>query len=100
MSDVIGLLERIGQDARWSQALPDDIQLALADADLDAELHSAIVLGNDGALLSLLGLFPICGMLVPGKEDEKEDEDTEETPPDNDDDKPEQSLSQHLVFVS
>jgi len=100
MSDVIDLLERMGQDAQWSLASPDDIQLALADAKLEPELQVAIATGDQQSLETLLGLSPLCGMLVPGKEDEKEDEDTEELPPGDDDEKPENSLSHQQASAS
>ena len=48
MSDVIDLLERMGQDAQWSHVSQDDIELALAlaNAKVDPDLQFAI-LGNE-----------------------------------------------------
>ena len=92
MSDVIGLLERMGQDAHWSQVSPENTQLALSETALDPEVQLAIASGNQKALEILLGLSPLCGMLEPGKEDEQEDQDPEESPPGDDEEMPERSL--------
>jgi len=98
MSDVIDVLERMGQDAQWSHASRDDIQSALAEATGDPELKAAIASGDQKRLELLMGLAPLCGMLMPGKEDE--DEDTEEVPPGDDEDKPEHSLSHQQASAS
>jgi hypothetical protein len=94
MSDVIDVLEKMGQDARWTRASQEDIQSALTEAEITPELRAAIAEGDQSSLRALLDLVPLCGMYVPGKEDEEEDEDTEEAPPAEDDEKPEHSLSQ------
>jgi len=89
MTNVIDFLEKMGQNAQWNHASQEEIQLALASAEITPELQAAIVAGDQLSLQALLGLTPLCGMYMPGKEDE----DTEEVPPGEEDDKPEQSLS-------
>lgn len=93
MSDVIDLLERMGQDAQWSHASQGDIQSALAETDLHPELRAAIAFGDQKTLELLIGLSPLCGMFMPGKEDEKEDEENEELPPGDNEETPEHPLS-------
>lgn len=80
MSDVIDLLERMGQDAQWSQASPEAIDLALTHGEIDPEFQSAILANDQRALEMLMGLSPLCAMLDPGKEEEEEEQDPEEIP--------------------
>jgi hypothetical protein len=93
MSDVIDLLERMGQDAQWSHVSQDDIELALAlaNAKVDPDLQFAI-LGNDQLRLEeLLGVPPFCAMQFPGEEEEEDD--SEEKPAPENEEKSAHSLS-------
>jgi hypothetical protein len=100
MSDVIDVLERLGQDAQWSQASQEDIRSVLAESSLDPDVRKAVASGDQKRLEMLLGLVPLCGMMVPGREDEKEDEDTEESPPGEEEEKPEHSISDLQVSAT
>ena len=94
MSDVIDLLEKMGQDAQWRGASPAVIETALNEAGVASDLRAAIVAEDQDGLQALLGISPICGMYLPGKDDEKEEDDTEELPPGEDGDEPEKNPSQ------
>jgi hypothetical protein len=78
MSNVIDFLERMGQDAQLRHASKSEVELALADAEIDPELHAAILAGDQAQMEVLLGHVNVCCMVQPGKEDD--DEDTEEGP--------------------
>lgn len=82
MSDVIGFLERAGQDAQLRHASHMDMELAMAGAQIEPELRSAILAPTPSQLESLLGCEPMLCMQFPSKEDEEESEedDTEEAP--------------------
>ena len=80
MSNVIDLLERMGQDARLRHASQDEVELALAGAQIDPELRAAILAKDQRQLEVLLQQGPLCCMLFPAKEDEDEDDESEETP--------------------
>jgi len=87
MSDVIDVLERIGQDAQWCQASQGDLLLALAAAEIAPELQAAIVAGDSVSLQALLGISPLCAMFTPAEDDEafdegQQDEGNEQLPPD------------------
>jgi hypothetical protein len=81
MSDVIDFLEKMGQDAQLRHGSPDEVELALASAEVAPELQSAILAKDQTQLETLLGQAPVCVMFFPGKEDEEEDDEGEETPP-------------------
>ena len=82
MSNVIDFLERAGQDALLRRASHVEVELALANARLEAGLRPAILDRDPSRLEALLGLGPLLCMQFPGKEDEEEGEedDTEESP--------------------
>jgi hypothetical protein len=83
MSSVVDFLEKMGSEARWRNASPDDIELALADANIDASMSAAILAQSTSAVQALLGKAELMGMLIPGPtpdgdEPEREEEDEEE----------------------
>lgn len=81
MFNVIDFLERMGQDARLRQSSPDEVALALANAEIDPALRLAILSKDAQRIESLLGQDPFCCLLVPGEEqEEEEEEESEETP--------------------
>lgn len=77
MLEVVEFLERIGRDALWSNASRAKLEHALAVSDLDPKLQAAILATDRGALDTLLGVVPLCVMLIPAEEPEKENEDEE-----------------------
>ncbi|MEO5812548.1 MAG: hypothetical protein ABIU96_07440 [Rhodanobacter sp.] len=82
MTDVIELLERIGQDPQLREASRDGLERAVAAADLAPDLREAILSGDQAGLEALLQRLPTSGYLFPGKEDEEQSEegDDEEVP--------------------
>lgn len=74
MSDVIDFLERMGQDASLRHGSVDEMELALANAQLEPELQSAILADDLSQLHALLGRSPLYSMQVPAEEDEEEGE--------------------------
>ncbi len=72
MTDVIELLERIGQDPQLREASRNGLESAVAAADLAPDFREAILSGDQAGLEVLLQQSPVCGYFLPGKEDEEE----------------------------
>ena len=78
MSDVIDLLEKLGQDADLRYASKDAIAAALSNAGLEPRLQSAILNKDQRALEALLGSDTnVCCLIHSPDDDEDEDEDEE-----------------------
>jgi hypothetical protein len=75
MSNVIDFLERMGRDAQLRHASQGEVELALANEQIDLELQAAILAESSSQLGALLGQGVFCCMQEPGKEDEDEDDD-------------------------
>ena len=76
MSNVIQLLERLGQDASLQE--PTDLNAVIAEADLNEELKQALLTKNTVSLEKQLDVCPdIVCVQIPA-EDEEDDEDKEE----------------------
>lgn len=69
MSSVVDFLERIGSDARWRDASQDEIELALADAGIDAPMCAAILTRNATDVQALLGQQKLIGEQIPSPEE-------------------------------
>jgi hypothetical protein len=80
MTDVIDFLERMGQDAQLRHASQDEVELALTSAEIAPELQTAILAKDQAKIESLLGQAPLCGMFLPGQEEEEEGDEDEEAP--------------------
>ena len=80
MSDVIDFLERMGQDAQLRHGSQEEVELALASAEIAPELQAAILAKDQAQLEGLMGQTPICVAYFPGQEDEEQEDETEETP--------------------
>jgi len=78
MSNVIGFLERMGQDALLRHASHGDIEVELANAMIGSDLKAAILAKDQARLEVLLGSVNVCCLVNPDKDDD--DEDTEESP--------------------
>ncbi|MDE2154427.1 MAG: hypothetical protein KGJ32_00815 [Xanthomonadaceae bacterium] len=78
MSNVVDLLERMGRDAQLRHASQGEVELALAEAQIDPELQAAIIAKNQRQLEALLGRGSLCCLMLPAKEGE--DDDSEESP--------------------
>ena len=89
MFDVIGFLERVGQDAQWRHASLDEVGLALSDAEVDPELRVAILARDGRELQVLLGQTPYCCLINPAEPDEDQEgrEGDEEKGDDTDEEK-------------
>jgi hypothetical protein len=58
MSSVIDFLERVGGDAQWRTASHDEMELALAAAEVEMPLREAILAKDASKLEALLGQMP------------------------------------------
>jgi hypothetical protein len=65
MSDVIDFLERMGQDAQLRHGSQEEVELALASAEIAPELQAAIVAKDQAQLEGLMGQTPL-RCLFPG----------------------------------
>ena len=97
MSNVIGFLERMGQDAQLRHADNIEIEQALTREQIDDELRSAILGSDQVKLESLLGARTnVYCLIAPGKKDDEEEEDS----PDRDDDEITQSCARTRHMAS
>lgn len=77
MSNVIQLLERLGQDASLQE--PTDLNAVIVEADLNDELKQALLTKNTVSLEKQLDVCPdIVCVLVPAEDDESEGDSEEE----------------------
>jgi hypothetical protein len=83
MADVIGLLERIGQDAQLRHAGRAEIESMLTSSGLDPALRDALVGNDTGSLRTLLGANTDMCCLIHAPDDDDEEG---EMPDDGDDD--------------
>ena len=97
MMDVIDFLERMGHDAQLRHAPQDEVELALAQVELDPGVHAAILARDSSQLQELLGQGPLCSMQVPGQEDEEEEDEGED---DAEGKTPEKGLRDELVALA
>ena len=85
MSEIIQVLQQIGQSARLQSASKEELQAFIQTTSIPEEIKIALLAGQHSTLNVLLGgaATVICGLLTP---DEDEGEDKDKTPP-NDDEK-------------
>lgn len=77
MSNVIQLLERLGEEANLSDHTLENLKQQMQDLELSELTQKAILEGDSSALESLLNLAPIiCGIVAEEDEDD-EDKDSE-----------------------
>ncbi|QDP00432.1 hypothetical protein [Thalassotalea sp. PS06] len=78
MSNVIQLLERLGEDANLSDHTLENLKQQMQDLELSEVTQKAILEGDANALETLMNLSPIvCGIIIEDDEDspdENEDE--------------------------
>jgi hypothetical protein len=78
MLNVVRFLEKMGSDAQWNEISMEKMELALAEADIEGPVRSAI-LNKDGAELQALMQQKLFNpIIVPGTEEEEEEEDGDE----------------------
>ncbi|THD10021.1 hypothetical protein [Rhodanobacter lindaniclasticus] len=68
MSNIIDLLEKIGQDARLRHASSDDMDQVLTRAEIDPEVQAAILAKDQSRLEDLLAASNVCLALIPSIE--------------------------------
>ncbi len=73
MSNVIGFLEKMGQDAALRHATHNEMELALARTTIDPELQAAILNSDQARLEAVLGARTnvVCGLVTPDDDDDK-----------------------------
>jgi hypothetical protein len=74
VSNVIAFIERMGQDAQLRHASRNEVEIALANAQIDPELRAAIVGKDQERLEALLGGSNVCCMQFYDDSDERESE--------------------------
>lgn len=85
MSNVIQLLERIGQCADLRHAPAGELDQVLISADIAPDLQAAIIAKDGVKLGALLGQSPVCAMFFPAEEEGEEE--GEEEPSEEPDEK-------------
>jgi hypothetical protein len=79
MSSVFDFLERMGSDAQWRNASKDEVEIALAEAEVEAPLREAILTRDVSKLETLLQQTPLIAMLIPPDEEEGEEDDEDDS---------------------
>lgn len=78
MSNVIRFLERIGSEARWGEVTRDEMELALAQTQVEDPHRSAILDKDIAQLQALLQQKPLISFIMPGEEEEDEEEESDQ----------------------
>lgn len=78
MSSVIEFLEKMGSEAQWREASQSDVEIALAEAQIEAPFCEAILTRDTSKLEALLQKTPLFSIMVPGAPDEEEEEGEED----------------------
>jgi hypothetical protein len=79
MMDAIDFFEKVGQDARLRYATSEELEHALAQAQLDPAVQAAIINDDAQQLHALLGARgQLCCLIEKPEEGEEEDEDEED----------------------
>ncbi len=102
MSNVIQLLEKIGQDSALRFAATDELNSETALADVRPEIADALKIGDQEKLVALLGARTniVCAVF-PAKQDEDEkDDDKEEDEQDTPDEKSLKNIHQGTTRVA
>ncbi|GEM_PF-5264577 len=83
MSEIIQVLEQIGQSARLQSASKEELNAFIQASDIPEAIKSALQAGAHSTLNVLLGgqAIVICGLLTP---DEGDGKDEDKTPPNED----------------
>lgn len=84
MSNVIRFLESMGSSAQWGDTTKDEMELALANAEVEAPLRSAILDKDVAQLQVLLQLKLFNPIIIPGTEEEEEEEENGDEPGEKD----------------
>lgn len=81
MSNIIRFLEKMGSEAHWHDASPDELETALADAEVEAPMRQAILNKDSVQLQALLQQPRFVSTVIPAvPEEEEEDEEPGEHP--------------------
>jgi hypothetical protein len=67
----------MGSSAQWGDATKDEMELALANAEVEGPLRSAILDKDVAQLQVLLQQKPLVGFISPAEEPNEEDEEKE-----------------------
>jgi hypothetical protein len=79
MMDAIDFFEKVGQDARLRYATSEELEDALARAQLDPAVEAAIINHDARQLGALLGArAQLCCLIEKPEEGEEDDEDAED----------------------
>jgi hypothetical protein len=79
LSNIIDLLEKIGQEATLRDATDAELAAALEEAGIDPAAKETLLTRDPNAIAALVGSNPnICCLVYPRPEEEEEDEDGEE----------------------
>lgn len=74
MPDIIEFLERLGRDASLRHAPGAVLEQALRDAQIDPQLHAALMRGDQAEVEAVLGVNNVCCMIFAPTPDAEEKE--------------------------
>lgn len=78
MDGIITLLEKIGQSAACRHGGTEELRQALEGSDIEPALRDAVLARDASFLYSRLTGQVLCGLIMPGKEDEDGDDEGDE----------------------
>lgn len=78
MGDIISLLEKVGQSAACRHGSTEELRLAMEGTDIEPALRDAVLARDASFLYSALTGQVLCGLIMPGKEDEDEGDESDE----------------------
>lgn len=81
MTDVVDLLEKMGEAACFDSRVDEVIAQEIECAEESALVISAVLAGDAKVLRSTLGLGPMVSLVMPAEEEEEDDEEKEGIPP-------------------
>jgi pSer/pThr/pTyr-binding forkhead associated (FHA) protein len=84
MLNVVRFLEKLGSDAQWDEISMDQMELALAEADIEGAARSAILNKDVAQLQALMQQKLFNPIIVPGTEEDEEEEEGVDEPGEKD----------------
>lgn len=84
MLNVVSFLEKMGSEAQWNEINMGQMESALAEAEIEGPVRSAILNKDAAGLQALMQQKLFNPIIVPGTEEEEEEEEGEDEPGEKD----------------
>lgn len=84
MLNVVSFLEKMGSEAQWNEINMGQMESALAEAEIEGPVRSAILNKDAAGLQALMQQKLFNPIIVPGTEEEEDEEEGEDEPGEKD----------------